>query len=101
MRCVICGHAILPAVEPIVSTTTGDFVHVGCADRDARAAYRLRTCRVVISVALSIGLLGLAAYIQVGVIALVTLLMLLAAVHVRLNARWWHLTIVPRRWRWR
>src|SRR4051812_5755728 len=101
MRCAICRHAILPATEPVVSTTMGDFVHVSCADRDTRAGYRLRTYRVVLSAVVAIGLLGLAAYNQIGVIALITLLMLLAIVHVRLNARWWHLTIVPRCWRWR
>ena len=66
----------------------GDFVHVSCADDDALAAYRLRTCRVVLSSALVIGLLGLAAYAQIGVILFLALLVMFTVAHLRLHWHW-------------
>jgi hypothetical protein len=77
----------------------GDFVHIRCADREARAAYRVRTHRVVLSACLAIGLLGLATCAQIDVIALLTLLITLAAGHRRLNQQWWRLTRSRRCWR--
>jgi hypothetical protein len=60
MHCAICGHAIQPAAEPVVSTTTGDLVHMDCADREAQRAYRWRTCRAAASAGSAIGLIALA-----------------------------------------
>jgi hypothetical protein len=101
MRCPICGHAVLPAVEAVVSTTTGNMVHIDCADREAQRAYHWRTCRAAVSAGIAIGLLALAVRIEDSDVILLTLLLMLAVAHVRLNARWWRLTVLPRRWRWR
>jgi hypothetical protein len=101
MRCAICGHTIQLAVEPIVSTTIGELVHVSCADRDAQRAYRWRTWRAAASAGIAIGLLVLAVRIENSDVFLLALLLLLAVAHARLNERWWRLTILPRRRRWR
>jgi hypothetical protein len=99
MRCAICHHAILPSAEPVVSTTMGELVHISCADCDALAAYRLRTYRAVVSTALVLGLLGLAAYAQIGVIPFLALLAMLTVAHVRLNGHWWRVTMHIFWWR--
>jgi hypothetical protein len=101
MRCAICGHAIQPAAEPIVTTTMGEPVHISCADRDAQRAYHWRTYRAAMSASVAIGLLALAVHTESSDVALLGLLLILAAAHVHLNKRWWHLTILPRRRRWR
>src|SRR4051812_5229367 len=92
MHCAICGQAILRATEPVVPTTTGDLVHLGSADRDARAAYHSRTFRAIISAALLIGLFLLATCtIQRGDMLLMLFIILVVG-HVRLNKRWWSTT---------
>jgi len=97
MRCVICDRAILPGAEPVVSTTTGDLAHIDCADQEARRAHRWRSCRAVASAGIAIGLLILAIRSQSSDAILLALLLSFAAAHVRLNERWWRLTILPRR----
>jgi hypothetical protein len=93
MHCAICHHAIQPAAEPIISTTAGGFVHISCADREAGRAYRWRTFRAAISATLALSLLGLAIQAHLRGTALLVLLVLLIAGHVRLNAYWWRVTI--------
>jgi hypothetical protein len=97
MRCAICHHAIQPAAEPVVSTMMGDFVHISCADREAGCAYRWRTFRAAISATLVLGLLGLALQADLRGTALLALLLFLLAGHVRLNERWWRVTMRVRR----
>jgi len=99
MRCAICGHAVQPDVERVVLTTMGEFVHVNCADLEAQRAYRRRTWRAAVSAGVGIGLLALAVRIENSDVVLLALL-ILAVAHTRLNERWWHLTILPRRRRW-
>jgi hypothetical protein len=101
MRCAICGHAILSGAEPVVATTTGNMVHIVCADREARRAYRWRTYHAAASSGIVIVLLALVVHAEGSDVVLLALLLILAIAHVRLNARWWHLTILSRRWRWR
>jgi hypothetical protein len=101
MHCVICGHAILSATEPVVSTTTSELVHIDCADREARRAYRRRTCRATTSTGIMIALLAVAVRTPGSDAVLLALLLIFAAAHVCLNARWWRLTVLPRRRRWR
>jgi hypothetical protein len=101
MRCAICGHAVLPAAEPIVLTTTGNMVHIDCADREARRTYLWRTCRAAASAGIAIGLLALTVRAHASDAIFLALLIILAVAHVRLNERWWHLTVLPRRRRWR
>lgn len=97
MRCAICGHAMQPAVERVVSTTMGELVHVSCADRDAQRAYCWRTCRAAASAGIAISLLVLVVRAHCSDAILVALLLILAVAHVRLNERWWRLTVLPRR----
>jgi hypothetical protein len=79
----------------------GEFVHISCADREALIAYRLQTCGAVISAVLAISLLALAVHAEGSDLILLALLLILAVAHVRLNERWWRLTILPRRRHWR
>jgi hypothetical protein len=101
MRCTICGHAMLRTTEPVISTTTGELVHIGCADREARSTYHWRTCHAALSAGIAVVLLALAVRAEVDEPGYVVLLLILSAGHVLLNRRWWHLTIAPywRRWR--
>jgi hypothetical protein len=101
MHCAICGHAILSATELVVSTTTSELVHIDCADREAGRAYRWRTCRAAASAGITIALLALAARAHGSDFVLLALLLILAAAHVHLNARWWRVTVLSRRRRWR
>ena len=101
MRCAICGHAILSAAEPVVSTATSELVHIDCADREARRAYRWRSCRAPVSAGIAIGLLALAVRAHGSDVVLLALLLILAVAHARFNERWWRLTVLPRRQRWR
>lgn len=101
MRCAICGQSIRSAVEPVVPTMSGDMVHIDCANRQARTAYRWRTCRAIISACLAIILIGWAACDDIGAIGLIVLIVVLIAGHMRFNWRWWCVTITlcrqPRR----
>ncbi len=94
MRCAICNQELHNATEPIVATTTGDFVHISCADREASRTYRWRTFWVAISALLALSLLGLVFQANLRGTALLALLVLLVAVHVRLNERWWRVTML-------
>lgn len=101
MRCAICGQTTHSALESVVPTMSGDLVHINCANRQARIAYRWRTCRASISACLAIILIGLAARDDIGEIGLVVLVVVLIVGHVRFNWRWWCVTITlcrqPRR----
>ena len=99
MRCAICNQGLHTAPDPIVSTTTGDVVHISCADRVARHAYHWRTFRAATSATFALGLLNLAAQTDLRGTALLALLVLLVAVHVRLNERWWRVTMRVLWWR--
>jgi hypothetical protein len=101
MCCAICGYAIQPDVEPIVSTTMGEFLHVSCADCDAERAYRRRTWRAAASAGIAIGLLALAVRAHGSDAILLALLLIIAVAHVYFNERWWRLTVLPRRRRCR
>jgi hypothetical protein len=101
MRCAICGHAILSATEPVVSTTTSELVHIDCADREAQRAYRWRTCGAAASAGIAIGLLSLVVRAHGSDVVLLALLLIFAVAHARLNERWWRLTVLLRRRHWR
>jgi hypothetical protein len=93
MRCAICGHELHSATMPVVSTTMGDFVHISCADGESCRAYRWRTFRATTSATLALVLLDLALQSNLRETALLALLVLLAVGHVRLNERWWRVTL--------
>jgi len=44
MHCALCGYNIDPHSERYVSTTSGETVHLTCAERDAQAGWRWRHC---------------------------------------------------------
>jgi hypothetical protein len=75
----------------------GDFVHISCADREARRAYCWRRCRVVITATLVLGLLSFAFQAHLRGTALLALEVFLVAGRVRLNERWWRVTMRVRR----
>jgi hypothetical protein len=93
MRCAICGHELHSATLPVVSTTMGDFVHISCADRESSRAYHWRTFCAATSATLALGLLTVAVQTDLRGTALLALLVLLVAGHMRLNARWWRVTM--------
>ena len=93
MRCAICGHELHSATLPVVSTTKGDFVHISCADRESSCAYHWRTFRAATSATFALGLFIVAVQADLRGIALLALLVPLVAVHVRLNERWWRVTM--------
>jgi hypothetical protein len=92
MTCRLCHR---PLDDLTVATTDGGRVHIVCADRSARAAYRARTIRAIVS-----GVLGLAMCSRAegwGWRAVV--IVVLIAAHVLINRRWWRYTVQSaRRW---
>jgi hypothetical protein len=93
MRCAICDHTIHPAMEPVVSTKTGDWVHITCADNEARAAYHQRTCRATVTTSIGVGLLGLFTLAGIDGVTLIVITIALIIGHLVFNQRWWRLTL--------
>jgi hypothetical protein len=79
-------------------------VHIACAENAAHAAARGRAIRAAMSavlLALPLGLLGIGDWMMVTGVVIVMI-----AIHVCLNRRWWHYQVQEarrwwRRWRWR
>jgi hypothetical protein len=98
--CVICGKPI-EVGQLTVSTTTGDCVHVACADQEATQAYHRRTQLAVVSAALLIitVLLLIALDVQMSLIIVVTAAM--AVFHGAWHRRWWNITTLRLLLYWR
>jgi hypothetical protein len=102
MRCAICSDQIDVSHPLVLPTTDGQYVHLICAEREARAAARRRSIRAIIITILLTGVFAAALLLGLGSHTLVILALLFIAVHVSVNRRWWHYTIQSaRRWRLR
>ncbi len=101
MRCAICGQAVNPSIERVVPTMTGGLVHIACADQEARRAYRNRTYRAASSTVVAIVLIGFVRHANIGEVMFLILLTLLVVGHICLNLRWWRVTVLMCRRRWR
>jgi hypothetical protein len=100
MRCVICGRAIDDAAY--APTTSGEYVHIRCADRDARIAQQARTYRALINFVLIIILLLYIFHIKVYGISFVLLSTALIAGHIVIHRLWWRLILRSAYlWSWR
>ena len=95
--CALCNRPASDA--PTVPTTSGEVVHVACAERDAARAYRRRTWRSGGSAFLLLVLLVGAKWAGLDMEGLLVLALLLALCHSALNRRWWLHTLPRRRWR--
>ena len=85
--CVLC-HQPIGVGNPTVSTTTGDLVHIACADRDALAAAQHRQ-RQALAHGAGMFLVGLLFLTFVHLLLGLLLLVALAVRHVLLNNVWW------------
>jgi hypothetical protein len=96
--CDLCAHP-LGVDHRTVPTTTGEFVHIACADREALVAARHRLRMALISGAAMI----LVVLLLLWFIALLGLFLLpmLAVLHVRLNRVWWRHIFCRMRRGWR
>jgi hypothetical protein len=99
--CAICGQEI-EVGDLVVSTTTGDCVHVACADREATQAYHRRTWLALVTAALFITLVLLLTALQVRMYATIGSAAAMAVLHGVWHRRWWHFTVLRlyRRWRY-
>lgn len=93
--CAICRQPI--AHYPAVPTTSGELVHITCADTQARTAYRRRTAHAFLS-----GLVGVAIVVRPAIAGLPPLLVVLLAAalacgHLALHRRWWKVGVGHRR----
>lgn len=88
--CVLCGGPI--SQDRAVATTTGEYVHITCANRDARAAYRKRTIQAVTTCILACAIILSAIILNVSSVLLVVLVITLPIGHAISNSRWWRLT---------
>lgn len=84
---------------PTVCTTDGDYVHVVCADREAKDTHSTRSARALADGVSACMLLFLNATLGMPNTFMTVLVMLLLVGHVLLNRRWWLLTMRVRRWR--
>src|SRR3712207_1698325 len=86
--CALCDQPIV-AGEPTVPTTTGGFVHVTCADRDAKQAAKSRQRQVLLH-GIGMVVVGTLLLWLAGPVWWATLLIMAGCVlHVRLHQLWW------------
>lgn len=85
--CGLCGQALS---APTVTTFAGERVHVACAERAARQAWRERQllagAHALIIVSSGAALL----WLGVATLLLIAVLLAWGALHSRLHARFWH-----------
>lgn len=98
--CVICGRQFVAGERP-VPTTSGEFVHVICADHQARVTYHRRIVQAIVSAGFGVGLFLLGKLTGMYDSWLLILMPLLLLAHILLNQPWWRLTIQSVRLRWR
>ena len=86
--CSLCRQPL--GTLPLVHTTVGGIVHITCADRQARQAWRWRTALAVTHlVALVLSLVACASVLQRPLV-LLAVLVALSASHVLAHRRWWY-----------
>ena len=86
--CSLCRQPL--GTLPLVHTTVGGMVHVTCADRQARQAWRWRTALAVthlVALVLSLVTWG---NVLPSPLVLLAFLVALAASHVLVHRRWWY-----------
>jgi hypothetical protein len=98
LSCAICRGPLVDG--PTIPTTNGGAVHVCCAEGQARAAARQRTSRAAVSAVLLLCVEAWALQTQDSGLGAV-LAMLLIAVHVLINGRWWGYSVQSARLHWR
>lgn len=102
MRCAICGDQIDVSHPCVLPTTDGQYVHLMCAERDARVAARRRRAVAIITALFLVGVLVLSFLVGIeGRESLVALSLLLIGTHVFVNRRWWRYMIQRAQLWWR
>lgn len=86
--CVICGQKFVMG-EQIVPTTSGEYVHVICADHQARDAYRRRNVHAIMSAGFAVGLILFAKLIAMPDRWLAFLALFFLFGHALANRHWW------------
>lgn len=100
MQCIICGSPI-EAHEGYALTTSGEYVHIACADRQASAAYRRRTILAIVSASLLVGLILVAFLMHLRTELLIMLIVGGSALHILIHRLWWNMFRQNvRRWWW-
>lgn len=100
MQCAICGHTIKIESEAFVPTTTGEYVHIACADKQARATHLIRTMLAFTSAGLFTLLILRASFVGMADVGIVVLLVALVVLHIFLHRLWWRLIIGAARLWW-
>lgn len=85
--CGLCGAAL---TGPTVATSSGDRVHIACADRAARRAWRVRRAAATLHGLCIVGVVTWLAGRGVEAMPLFSLLIAWLAAHWRLHWRFWH-----------
>ena len=88
MRCVLCGEDIDLHSEHHLPTTSGDAVHLSCAERDAKAAWRWRHGLALVHAISGVAVTTAVWLLDVHAWWLIALV--LACSHVMLHQRWWY-----------
>ncbi|NTU85673.1 MAG: hypothetical protein HGA45_41120 [Chloroflexales bacterium] len=85
--CALCGAPLRP---PTVATRTGGRVHLGCAERAARIAWRQRRLAALVHALIIVSVVGLLTLrgADLALLAIVSLAWL--TLHSRLHRRVWH-----------
>src|SRR5689334_1632188 len=93
MQCAICSHTIDIGREPFAATTTGEYVHVSCADQQARTTHLVRTILAVSSAGLIATLIKLLLSIDSEANLLLLTSVTLIALHIFVYRLWWRLSL--------
>jgi hypothetical protein len=104
LSCSLCHGPLAEGLT--IPTTSGGAVHIRCAEAQASVASRRRAVRAAVSALVGGGGWALSAEYgglrgADGGLGLFLLTVLLIAVHVRINRRWWQYTIQRARLWWR
>src|SRR4051794_29786479 len=87
MRCVLCGNVIALQNEATIPTSSGELVHLMCADREAQSTWKCRQCWALLH-----AFCGIAMTISAWLsdLRMWWLALGIAASHLLLHRRWWY-----------
>jgi hypothetical protein len=101
MRCAICGSQITAGREQVVLTTDGLYVHIRCADHEARREWAARQLYALLYggliIAGALALLLISGWAEGAVIVLLLGMVIHGVVH----RRWWLHLLLPMWFSWR
>ena len=90
MRCAICGNEVVSTYKAAIPTTTGEVVHIACADREAWNMWRRRSRWALAHALILIGVLGALAWVMGLSWQLGGLGLLCGSLHYMAHRRWWY-----------